>query len=344
MTASFELHGDGRVSNIDVGRDLLNGYRLPDRAHRQMAVVLHQPGSSEIAHQVAGSLAERHPVHSLELPDREQAKEWEEVASIHDWLASIGFGRADTVVGVGGGALTDVAGFVAATWMRGVESAYVPTTLLGAVDASIGGKTGINVGGKNLVGAFWHPAIVTIDLDVLDSLPIGLKQEGFAEALKAGFIADQSIVVAFLNDGVDVILEEVVPPAVKVKVEVVSADYREAGRRAFLNFGHTIGHAVEFSCGVSHGEAVAVGMVAAGAISQARYGTDVPIVDALERIGLPVAVEGTAREILSFVQLDKKRDSEGVRMVLLSDVGEPVMDHVSQDELLHGLAAIGVTV
>jgi len=342
VAVTFQLTSDGRTSHIEVGRDLLSSYALPARPDRSLVVVLHQPGSRHIAERIGASLAAGYDVHSLGLPDRDQAKAWSEVASLYEWLASTGLGRNDTIVGVGGGALTDVAGFVAATWLRGVESAYVPTTLLGAVDAAIGGKTGINVAGKNLVGAFWHPASVVIDLGVLEALPVALKREGFAEVVKAGFIADPTIVEAFLRDGVDVALEDVVTPAVKVKVDVVSEDYREVGRRAILNFGHTIGHAIEFSSGMSHGDAVAVGMVAAGAISEARYGCALPIRAALERLGLPVSAHGRADEFLELVRLDKKRDSGGVRMVLLTDLGAPVVDHVSTDELRIGLSAIGV--
>ncbi len=343
MADSFQLTSDGRSSHIAVGRDLISSYELPLRPDRRRVAVLYQPGSRLIAERVVASAVGSHEVNSLGLPDRDLAKTWTEVASLYEWLASIGIGRNDTIVGVGGGAVTDVTGFVAATWLRGVESAYVPTTLLGAVDAAIGGKTGINVSGKNLVGAFWAPSSVVIDLDVLDALPVALKREGFAEVVKAGFIAAPTIVEAFLRHGIDVTLEDVVSPAVKVKVDVVSEDYREVGRRAILNFGHTIGHAIEYSSDMSHGYAVAVGMVAAGAISEARYGCSLPIHAALERLGLPVSTNGIASEIMALVQRDKKRDSGGVRMVLLTDLGAPVIDHVSSDELRMGLAAVGVT-
>ena len=165
---------------------------LPERSGRAKVAVLTQPGAVMHAQRVVGSLVSAGGLDGRlrVLPDRDAAKSIEVLAEVYRWLAEIGIGRHDTIVGVGGGAVTDLAGFAAATWLRGVESVLVPTTLLAAVDASIGGKTGINIGGKNLVGAFWHPAAVLVDIDVLDRLPEAVRREGLAEAFKAGLIAD----------------------------------------------------------------------------------------------------------------------------------------------------------
>jgi len=250
------------------------------------------------------------------------------------------------VVGVGGGALTDLAGFVAATYLRGVSAAYLPTTLLGSVDAAIGGKTGVNVGGKNLAGVFKHPARVIIDLNILEQLPVALLREGAAEAVKAGFISDPVIVDEYESRGVAASLDTVVPAAIAVKVGAVSEDFREQGRRAILNYGHTIGHAIEVAGSISHGDAVAIGMVAAGRISEIMLGF--PQAERQRRIiagiGLPVVappVDGA--EVAMLMGRDKKRDAGGIRMVLLEDFGKPLVQHVDADLIEEGLAAIGAS-
>ena len=193
----------------------------------------------------------------------------------------------------------------------------MPTTLLGAVDAAIGGKSGINLGGKNLVGAFHLPTRVVIDLDVLEQLPPSLRLEGIAEALKAGYLGDADL-VSLLQQS-DPPLAEVVRRAVAVKVGIVNSDFREGDQRAFLNFGHTIGHALEILAPMPHGLAVAVGMVAAATVSAARYGFDSRgLVETVFGLGLPVAASGIAPgPALGLIRKDKKRTSEGVRMVLL---------------------------
>lgn len=280
----------------------------------------------------------------MELPDRDEAKSLDVVAQVYQWLAGVQLGRHDTLIGVGGGAVTDTAGFIGATWLRGIEVVLVPTTLLAAVDAAIGGKTGINLGGKNVVGAFHLPSRVVIDLDVLDHIPPRLRLEGTAEALKVGLIGDPKLVDLYERHGLAAPLDEVVSRSVSVKVEVVGSDYREEGRRAILNLGHTIGHAIEMAAGLGHGPAVAVGMAAAGAISATRYGFDDRwLTDLLRRLGLPVSVKGVDREeVLVLIGRDKKRIAEGIRMVLLRAVGDPVIDLVSEDELLLGLESVGI--
>lgn len=280
-----------------------------------------------------------------ELPDREEAKTWATVGKVYEWLSAQGVGRHDTIVGVGGGTVTDVAGFVAATWTRGVEVVQVPTTLLGAVDAAVGGKTGINVGGKNMVGAFHHPTRVAIDIDQLSDLPRELWLEGMAEILKVGLIGDPDLIELFVRHGANAPLAEIVARAVQFKASVVTEDFREKDRRAILNFGHTIGHAIEVTSGMPHGMSVGVGMVAAGAISADRYEfSNLWLTDLIETMGLPVSVSGLAlEEVVGCIARDKKRTAAGLRMVLLRGVGEPMIDVVSDDEVGLGLAAIGVS-
>ncbi len=319
---------------------------LPPSDRREQAVVIAQPGSISVARAVMAQLeAEVDAIALIEVPDREEAKTLDVMGKMYETLAELNVGRHDTIVGVGGGTITDVAGFGAATWLRGIEWVSVPTTLLGAVDAAIGGKTGINVRGKNLVGAFWHAAQISISLGVLDALPTEAVREGAAEAIKAGFIADPTIVTLYDKHGLDAPSAEVVRRAVAVKAAVVSEDFREQGRRALLNFGHTIGHGIEIHLGMPHGHAVAVGMVAAAAVSAARYGFDAERVQApLERLGLPTsAPTADATAVREFVSRDKKRTSDGLRMVLLRDIGDPVLEHVRDEEIDLGLAAVGVS-
>jgi 3-dehydroquinate synthetase len=279
------------------------------------------------------------------LPDRDEAKVIQVVEEIYKWLAGLGVARADTILAVGGGAVTDVAGFVAATWLRGIEYVNVPTTLLGAIDAGIGGKTGINLAGKNLVGSFWHPSRVIIDLTTLEGLPAHLLQEGQAEALKAGLVGDLELVEAFERWGPAVPLEVLVPRAVRVKASVVAEDFREGGRRAILNYGHTIGHAVELAAGISHGQAVAIGMVAAGAVSERRCGFRHADRQRrlIEALGLPVSSPPVDLDLVRrLLTRDKKRVAGDTKMVLLSDIGVPVVEVVTEVEIDLGLAAIGL--
>lgn len=335
-------------TEVFVGRDVLDANTiLPPSDRRQAVAILTQPGrASAYASTVAKAIRSTGlRVEITELPDRDAAKALNVVGDTCLWLSEIGMGRADTIVAVGGGALTDVAGFVAAVYLRGIESVYVSTTLLGAVDASVGGKTGVNNAGKNLVGAFWHPRRVVIDLDTLATLPDAVLREGLAETVKTGFIADTSIVDACEASGRHVSLDVVVPASVRVKARVVTDDFREAGLRAILNYGHTIGHAIETAAGISHGDAVGIGMIAAGAVSEARAGFD-----GRERhdrviadLGLPTAAPSVdPTEVRRLIAVDKKRVAGTHRMVLLEDFGRPVVMTVDDDAIDIGLRAIGV--
>ncbi|MDH3260139.1 MAG: 3-dehydroquinate synthase [Acidimicrobiia bacterium] len=335
----------GEQSEILIDRDLLRGAILPARSDRRKVAVFTQPGARHIAEMVVEGVASV-DVQQMILPDRDTAKTLAVVQTAYEWLADMGMGRRDTIVGVGGGSVTDVAGFVAATYLRGIEVVHVPTTLLGAVDASIGGKTGVNLGGKNLVGSFHHPTRVLIDLDVLDRLPIELKREGMAEALKAALIGDPALLVHLESTGLGADLSVVVPRAVAVKVAVVDQDFRETGLRATLNYGHTIGHAVEITAGMPHGHAVAVGMAAAGRIAEELVGfaNAGRQLKAIVGLGLPIATEGVERRpVLDVLTRDKKRDASGMRMVLLRAIGEPVVLSVSGEAIDAGLASIGIT-
>ena len=322
--------GDEIASTVIVGRDLgasvVNS--VTNKPRRQVAI-LSQPTTAHLSNRFGTELeAAGLKVAQLVLPDGEASKQLTVVEDVYRFLNGNQFSRSDVVMGVGGGALTDVAGFVSATYLRGVDMVYVPTTLLGAVDAAIGGKTAVNVDGKNLAGVFAHPEWVVIDVDILDALPKRQKVIGAAEAVKTGFIADSRIVEAFDEDGIDADLESVVNRSVAVKVRVVNEDFTEQGNRAILNYGHTVGHAIESTTGRPHGEAVAIGMVAAGYASQHLLGFTGAVYQeqVLSRIGLPVrAPEAKLGAVRSMMALDKKRDNSGLRMVLLEEFGAPTI-------------------
>ena len=332
-------------TELVVGRGLPDPI-LPARSDRERVALLTQPGATHLALDVARHLRDEDlHVEVIGLPDREEAKTLVVAGSVYEALARFGLGRHDTIVGVGGGSVSDLAGFVAGTWLRGVEVVHVPTTLLAAVDASIGGKTGVNLAGKNLVGVFWHPTRVIVDVTILEELPTTLRREGLAEALKTGLVGDRELFELLEQEGEDAPLEEVVAKAAAVKVRVVGEDERESGLRTILNFGHTIGHAIEYASPLSHGESVAVGMIAAGRISEGKLrfqGLDRMAV-AIAGLGLPTRVDGLERaRVEDLLRLDKKRDSSGMRMVLLRAFADPVVEHVEVADLELGLDAVGL--
>lgn len=329
----------GGVTRVVVGRG--NAPSVADDLPGP-AAVLCQPGSEGVATAIAsaaGGLVVR------VLPDGEESKRLAVVDGVVEWLAGAGIRRDGAVIGVGGGALTDAAGFIASVYLRGVESRFLPTTVLGAVDASIGGKNGINVAGKNLVGTFTHPRLVVVDLDVLDTNPPALRADGLAEAIKAGAIADPVLLDHIAAGGVNADLGPVVERSIAVKAGVVDGDFTEQHRRAILNFGHTVGHAIEYLSGWSHGRSVAVGLVAACAASERVTGftETARIVGAVEAVGLPTrAPDLDPQDVLDLMGKDKKVDAGGVRMVLLEAIGAPVVSHVDSATLGVALAAVGI--
>jgi 3-dehydroquinate synthase len=270
----------------------------------------------------------------ISIPDGEAAKSPGNVTCVWEELAQAGISREDLVVGLGGGAATDVAGFAAATYLRGVRWIAVPTSLLGMVDAAIGGKTALDLAqGKNLVGAFWQPSLVVCDTELLETLPERELRSGWGEVAKYGFIADHAI-VGECALGVRVPSDHLVRRCVEIKADIVAADEREQGRRMWLNYGHTVGHAVEHASGgrLSHGEAIAVGLVAA-----AELGVRAGLADIREEtrsvigaLGLPSRAPGLDRSsVMEAMRSDKKRTGagpgRGLRFVLLEELGRPII-------------------
>lgn len=323
-----------------------DGVPLPERDGRSAVALLAQPSVVRLAAALeAGLAASGLRTAVVTLPDGEAAKRIGVVEDVYRELSVAGVGRKDTIVAVGGGALTDTAGFIAATYLRGVEAVFVPTTLLGAVDAAIGGKTAVNVDGKNLAGVFRHPARVVIDLDVLGNLPESLLREGSAEALKAGYVGDPALVERYRVDGIEAPLEEVINRAVAVKARVVSDDFTERGGRAVLNYGHTVGHAVEVAAGLSHGESVAIGMAAAAKLSELVTGYDGAAAQRqlIRSLGLPVRAPAVrAARVEQLMAMDKKRDERGLRFVVLEAIGRPIVVHADGATVRAALASIGI--
>ncbi|MBC3185473.1 3-dehydroquinate synthase [Corynebacterium sp. zg-331] len=314
---------------VTIGSELGRHVRAEVRGR---AAIVHQPVLRQAAERLAaacgsGSL-------TIEVPDAEEGKTLAPLSAIWDRLGEAGWTRRDTVVGLGGGAVTDVAGFAAATWMRGIRVVQVPTTLLAMVDAAVGGKTGINTTlGKNLVGAFHEPAAVLIDLDYLNTLPAAEIVAGSAEIIKTGFIADPVILERYEADPAaaldpEGLLPELIERSVRVKARVVGEDLKEAGLREILNYGHTFGHAVELREDYRwrHGAAVAVGMMYVAHLSHARGLIDAALVrrhrDILASVGLPTTYEpGHFAALRAAMAKDKKNREDTVRFVVLD--GEP---------------------
>ena len=276
-------------------------------------------------------------VQTFSLPRGESAKNLAAIERTCEWLAGHGYDRGSAIIGIGGGATTDHAGFVAAVYLRGVAFALCPTTLLAVVDASVGGKTGVDIpAGKNLVGAFYQPRVVAADLGFFDTLPRREIAAGMAEVVKAGLVADADLFDKLETEAGSEIspasLAAAIVSAVRVKIGVVSEDEREGGRRAILNFGHTVGHAIEAASGYQllHGEAVSLGMVAALAFGEARGvtapGLRIRSQGLLARLGLPIDVRSRlTAEVLDRIEVDKKRRSDAVRFVLVTRPGEATL-------------------
>lgn len=323
-----------------IGRQLLG--ELPtligDRAKR--VAVLHPEALAETGEAVRQDLAEQgYEAIAIQLPNAEEAKTVEVAAYCWKALGQTGFTRTDVIVGVGGGATTDVAGFVAATWLRGVRWIAVPTTVLAMVDAAVGGKTGINTAeGKNLVGAFHPPAGVLCDLAALDSLPVHDYVSGLAEIIKAGFIADPAILDLIEEDPEGARTPtgphtaELIERAIRVKAEVVSSDLKESGLREILNYGHTLGHAIEKNERYKwrHGAAVSVGMVFAAELGRLAGRLDDATADrhraVLESVGLPLTYRGDQwPKLLENMKVDKKSRGDLLRFIVLDGLGKPTV-------------------
>lgn len=353
--------GGASPYDVVVGRDLAG--RLPGilGGSVERVAVLYAGTLGALADPLVDVLVEHYDVLALGLPDGERAKTAAVAADCWEALGEAGFTRSDAVVTLGGGASTDLGGFVAASWLRGVRVVHVPTTLLAMVDAAVGGKTGINTGaGKNLVGAFHEPAGVLCDLAMLDSLPREELVAGLGEVVKCGFIADPAILDLVERTDPAALtpaspeLRELVERAIRVKVDVVVDDLRETGGtgghpgREVLNYGHTLAHAIERTSdySVRHGEAVAIGCVFVAELA-ARAGSLAPALvarhrETLARVGLPTTYDAASFEDLhAAMKVDKKARGSQLRFVVLDDLAAPrILAGPGEDDLRAAYAAL----
>jgi 3-dehydroquinate synthase len=349
MMALVRRHPTGRTVHVDLGErsysieigvDVLGevGEEIRRRtgASRAMVVTV-PPVGRRYGPTVMGSLKEAGiKARRFDVPDGERAKNLRQVSSLYDDLLDAGADRGAAVVALGGGVVGDLAGFVAATLLRGLAVVQIPTTLLAMVDSSVGGKTGVNVPrGKNLVGAFHQPALVWIDVTALRSLPPRQLAAGMAELIKHAAIRDEAFfewLEADLERVMNLESDLLIPTLERsctIKAEVVCRDERESGLRMLLNFGHTVGHAVEALKryrGILHGEAVAIGMAFAAQRSEtlglSPVGTRERLVALLHRAGLPTELpDFPRRAYLQALRVDKKRREAQIRFVALRGIG-----------------------
>ena len=327
-TGGYEVH---------VGRGILESIPglIPDRVRR--VVIVHQPSLREVADEVRSAIVDSgREAFAAEVPDGEEAKTAQVAGFLWGVCGQAEIGRGDLVVGLGGGAATDLAGFVAASWLRGIDVLQVPTTVAAMVDAAVGGKTGINTSeGKNLVGAFHPPIAVVADLDVLAGLGAHDVAAGLAEVVKGGFIADERILEIIEEDPQAVLdvstdaFREVVERKIRIKAEVVSEDLTEQGNREILNYGHTLAHAIERNERYQwrHGAAVSVGMMFAAELSHLAGKLSEAEVDrhrsVLTSLGLPTTYRDRQwPKLEDAMKRDKKTRAGVLRFVVLDRVGK----------------------
>ena len=345
----------GRDYNVTIGRGMIADAANPGGefstalgAGVNKVLIIHPPTLGAIAAELRETLSGEREVLLAEVPDAEAGKRMEVAQFCWQVLGQADFTRTDAVIGLGGGALTDLAGFVAATWLRGVRLIHVPSTVLGMVDASVGGKTGINTNeGKNLVGSFYAPHAVLCDLDVLADLPRNELLAGFAEIVKCGFIAVPEI-LDILEANVDVATDPQSPQfrrlielSIGLKARVVSEDFTEQGEREILNYGHTLGHAIEHAERYKwrHGAAISIGMVFAAELSRMTQNLPDEVVDRHRRIfeslTLPTGYpRGRWDTLLATMKRDKKARGSMLRFVVLSAEGKTSILNVPDTSIL----------
>lgn len=318
-----------RSYDITVGRGLLARVGELLNLDRQVFIITDSGVPEEYARAVAK--AAKSSV-TVTVPEGEGSKSPETFVSLCEKMLKQGMTRTDCVVAVGGGVVGDLAGFAAASYMRGIDFYNIPTTLLSQVDSSIGGKTAINLGGvKNIVGAFYQPRAVIVDLDTLKTLPQRQLAAGAAEAIKMALTSDRALFEYIESEGItENSLERVVVDSLKIKKQVVECDEREGGLRKILNFGHTFGHAVEAMeelSGYYHGECVAIGMTVVSSESVLKR-----LLPVLSGLGLPTEYKGDLEGALAFISHDKKCEGEAISVVFVDEVGAYRLEKMATED------------
>lgn len=365
MKSPKRLHVDlgARSYEILIGPGLLekSGEILRQRGIAGKALVVTNPTVGRLYLEVvAESLREAgFTVRSLLIPDGEEYKALSQVERVYDEGVNFRLERGSLMVALGGGVIGDLTGFAAATFLRGVKFVQIPTTLLAQVDSSVGGKVAVNHrDGKNLIGAFYQPAVVIADLRTLETLDEREFKSGLAEIIKAGLIRDASLFTCLEERAGEIkaretpVLTDIIYRACQIKVEVVEADEFDAGVREILNYGHTIGHALEAETGYTqyrHGEAVAVGMLGAAVVGEmAGYvapGVKERIAALLQDYGLPLEIPGIpAERLLNRMSMDKKVRQERIRFILPAEIGKViVVDDLPREMILRALRRLGAS-
>ena len=306
------------------------------RLDRRVAVVTDSGVPAQYAQMVADQCKD---AHIITVPQGEASKSFKILESVLKQMLEFGMGRGDLVIAVGGGVVGDLAGFAASIYMRGIDFINCPTTTLSMIDSSIGGKTAVDLGDtKNIVGAFWQPKLVIVDPDTLATLPRRHFINGLAEAVKASLLADPELFAIFENGDVDAQIGEIICRSLRFKKNIVEQDETEQGMRKALNFGHTIGHAAEKLgnyTDLTHGQAVAIGMVAAMRLSALLGNEDLtaPLIDILKHIGLPTELNYDRESIFHALLSDKKKFGATVNFILVREAGRAEITPIDAEKL-----------
>lgn len=342
MTQTLSLTGSNGVSDIQIESGLLAhagetilGVFSPSRIHIVTDSTVAPLYLAQLEAQF--SLPTSHTI----IPAGEEHKRLSTVEAIYHDMLAVGLTRKDLVIALGGGVVGDITGFAAATFLRGISLCQIPTTLLAQVDSSVGGKTGVDLAeGKNLVGAFYQPRLVLIDPNVLSTLPDITFADGMAEVIKYGYIASQSILDMVSKPDYKAQIQSIIYECVKIKRDVVAIDEHDTGLRMILNFGHTIGHAAEKLGNyteLTHGQAVAIGMVAAARLSALRGNADLsaPLISLLQQIGLPTDLTYDREKIFQSLLSDKKKFGAVVNFILVREIGQAEITPIDAEALHH---------
>lgn len=337
---TLSLTGANGLSEIFIEPGLL-GYAGEEILKTFSPSRIHIVTDSNVAPLYLEQLAQQFelPVSSTVIPAGEEHKRLSTVEGIYHDLLAVGFTRKDLIIALGGGVVGDITGFAAATLLRGVSLCQIPTTLLAQVDSSVGGKTGVDLAeGKNLVGAFYQPRLVLIDPEVLNTLSDTTFADGMAEVVKYGYIANPDILDMVSQPDYKAHISDVIYECVKIKRDVVAIDEHDSGLRMILNFGHTVGHAVEKLGNyteLTHGQAVAIGMVAALRLGALRGDADLsaPLAALLHKIGLPTELTHDREAIFGALLSDKKKFGSTVNFILVREPGRAEITPIEAEAL-----------
>jgi 3-dehydroquinate synthase len=335
----IELVGDTGTCSIMLGASFSE---LKELCNIEKTVII----TDENVHKMYGDKFP--PCKVIEIGMGEQRKTLDTAYKIYESFLELELDRSSFILGIGGGIVSDVAGFVASTYLRGLPFAFMPTTLLAQVDASVGGKNGVNFKGyKNLIGTFNQPQFVLCDFAFLNTLFYSELNNGFAEVIKHALIGN-SLLFSHMEKNWEKILlldkdmiEGIVYDSLKVKIDIVSRDEMEKGERRKLNFGHTFGHALEKTTGLKHGEAISIGMLIGAKLSEAKGMLTKRDVERIERLlsnfNLPVRIHGEKEAIIDAIRKDKKREDDDIHFVLLNEIGSARIEKIRIEELKEGM-------